>query len=349
VLYTTANIKELNIQTILSLVDELSLFSYYMGRNVEPGKVYNNPLRTDNNPSLSFYFSNGSSNCKIRFKDFATGETGSIFDFIMKKYNVSLSESLIIIDNDFSLGIRKSINSKVMGEVFNASSPIKTVDNLMLQAFKKNTDIKVSIRDWNNGVDKTYWQQYGITCKILQKYRVYPLRCYWINNSIIYCKNSSPSYGYFFGENKWKIYTPLSKQYRWISNVGFNIIQGYEQLPERADYLIITKSLKDIMSFDVLGYHSIAPQNETVLLSDNILKDLWKRFSRIILNFDYDLTGVSLGNKYRKLNDKYDILYFTDKYGSKDLSDYIKNNGLEKARMLIGEVEQKLKNKHKYE
>ena len=60
--------------------------------------------------------------------------------------------------------------------------------------------------------------------------------------------------------SKFKIYRPLNSKYtKWRTNLEITDIQGYAQLPDTNDLLIITKSLKDIaeqsLKLDILFFH----------------------------------------------------------------------------------------------
>lgn len=325
---STSNLLELNVKTINNLVSDEQLFKYYFKNNLEIGKVYCSPLRKDNKPSFSIF-----SNYNIlRYKDFANGDTGNIWNFICKKFSCNFNEALCIVDNDFNLGIRNNtyINKTI-------ANNLELLINENKIPIRKYTDIKVRIRDWNSKEDKEYWfDKYSITCKLLKKFDIYPLTHFWINDRLAgEASKNKPIYGYYFGDDKWKIYRPLNDSYRWFNNTNYNIIQGYRQLPENGEYLVITKSLKDILVYNLLDISAIAPQSEGILLKENIIEELKSRFTNIIVNFDYDLTGVSSANKYKK---KYGLksMFFKE---YKDISDTLEKIGLDKLKEIINNIE----------
>ena len=126
-----------------------------------------------------------------------------------------------------------------------------------------------------------------------------------------------------------KIYRPLADKYtKWRNNLTEYDIQGYAQLPEKGNLLIITKSMKDVMCLKELGYNAISPSSESTFIPDNALEVLKKRFKHILICFDRDAPGVK---NMRKISLKTGLNCFLvhKKFKSKDISDAIKNNNFE--------------------
>ena len=74
----------ISVDQILNKVSEESLLAHYFGITKIPC-VINSPLRKDNNPSFSIYYKH---NFKIGYFDFATKESGGIFDLLMQKFKI---------------------------------------------------------------------------------------------------------------------------------------------------------------------------------------------------------------------------------------------------------------------
>jgi len=151
-----------------------------------------------------------------------------------------------------------------------------------------------------------------------------------------YNKNS-PCFAYRFENNglySYKIYWPLSKdkKFKWLFSGGTkNDIEGFSQLPLHGENLVLTKSLKDCICYNLIGIPAISLQGEANNLEQDLVEKLLKRFSNIIVNYDNDLEGVK-GSE--RLNRQYGFKYFLiDEF--KDLSDYIKNKSLEEAKTMI--------------
>jgi hypothetical protein len=154
---------------------------------------------------------------------------------------------------------------------------------------------------------------------------------------------NDPAVGYFFGkadngDQRWKIYFFERDEYRFLCNT--NRINGWIQIPESGENLIITKSLKDVMTLYRLGYDAIAMQNETTEPYDYIIEEMQQRFDIVWSFYDFDKPGIRLANTLKR---KYDIPYIfltngnynTTDYGSKDISDYVKDNDLETAKNFL--------------
>lgn len=322
-MYSTRHIKDLNSDTILERTSEYTIFSHYVGHDFLIGGTVRSPLRRDVNPSFTIYRA-VYGKYQLRFRDNATLEEGSCFDLVMKLYNCTYFNALRMIDKDLNLKIQNGgfFAQKVTNNTIKERTP---------------SVIEVKTRPWNGAVDRDFWLPYGITCKTLIIYDVYPLSHFTVNGHFYNCRDVV--YGYYFGDTTWKVYAP-KYEWKWFTNASSNIIQGYKQLPDKGDVLVITKSLKDCMLLYELGISAIAPQAENVLLGSERITELKQRFNRIFVNFDFDYTGVISGCKYKR---KYGLqnLYLTNgryntvDYGTKDVTDYYKRYGREELIKLI--------------
>jgi len=126
---------------------------------------------------------------------------------------------------------------------------------------------------------------------------------------------------------------------KWLNNHDESIWQGWENLPKSGQTLIITKSLKDVMSIvDVLDIPSVALQSESVKPKDKIIKELHSRFEMIYILYDNDYEAdTNWGEKYSQEIAQEHHLYFAQinkEFASKDFSDLVMNVGEEKAKEL---------------
>lgn len=314
-MYDSSRIKQQNdiitLDDILSKVTEYDIYSRYIG-HFKIGLIYNSPFRKDKNPSFGIFYSKKSG--RLLFKDHGTGECGDVIKF------VSLYTGITNY-NDILNRIVKDLN---------------ITNNTVLKASKEykiptETVIGVVRQDWTD-VDKQYWSQFGITINTLKKFNVSSIKYYLCNGIVkaIY-KDTNPMYAYKV-YNHFKIYRPLADKYtKWRNNLTEIDIQGYEQLPESGNLLIITKSLKDVMCLYEMGYTAISPSSESTFIPDKVLKQLKKRFKRILICFDRDASGVK---NMRKISLKTGLNGFLvhKKYKSKDISDAVKNNGFEEIK-----------------
>ena len=318
---------ELNTKNILRKVSDLTLWMYYC-TNFSINKMFKSELYNDKNPSVKMYFDNN----KGRYHDFGTGETHDIFSYICKKYNCTFLESLRIINSDFKLG-------------YNALSTNKENSQLVLGALPPNKSIvsqkyliHVEKRDFTLK-DFQYWNdKYYINIHTLNTYNINRISSYHLldsNKKIIsstYCYTNT--YSYYYKDYHYKLYAPFGNK-KWINNLNKDMLLGYDQLPYKGDILIITKSLKDVMVFKILGYNAISIMNETSMFSDKKYKELNSRFKNIILNLDNDDTGIKFSKKWKDIYSDIKLFFIPEKSKTKDISDYIEKYGLEKTKKLL--------------
>lgn len=327
----TVNISELTIEEVLTRTDELSIFQHYL-EDFKVGRTIKSPLRKDNNPSFSVFYSEATKR-KFLYKDFATGDTGTCFDLVMNMYGVDLFNSLKVIDRDLNLGISDNKYNK----------PNKVFIDYTKYIKPSSTIIEVTRRNWNDKEDKEFWGKYNISVSTLKKYDIHPLQHVWINGNIIVShKINNPIYGYrFYKDSKftWKIYQPYSNRFKWLSNTDKSVLQGWEQLPNNGDTLIITKSLKDVMCLYEMGIPAVAPQAESQNLKDTVMGELKKKFKNILVFFDNDFDkseniGRLQAEKFCGINNL-NMIEIDDEYKIKDISDFIAIRSIKEAEELM--------------
>ena len=313
---------DITLDWILSKVTEYDIYASYLGE-FKVGLIYNSPFRKDKNPSFGIFYSKKTHN--LLFKDHGTGECGNIIKFVsLYTGKTDYKEILQDIVNRLHITNKTKLNSN---RIYKPSP--ETVIGVVRQDFTQ--------------IDINYWSQFNISLKTLKFFQVDSIKYYLCNGIVkgIY-KPENPMYSYKV-YNNFKIYRPLADKYtKWRNNLTEWDIQGYQQLPQSGDLLIITKSLKDVMCFYEMGYTAISPASESTWLPDVVLEDLKKRFKRIILMFDRDTTGT----KYlRKISQKTGLepLLVNKKFKAKDISDAIKLNGFEKVKKWFNEEVDKTK------
>ena len=98
-----------------------------------------------------------------------------------------------------------------------------------------------------------------------------------------------------FPEGKKKIYRPHSpnKEGKWYTDCSQNDVGCIDSLPDEGDLLLITKAYKDCRVIRNQGVFSVWFQNEGMFPSVEIIKNLCKRFKKIIIWFDNDSAGLT--------------------------------------------------------
>lgn len=294
------------------------------------------PLREDNNPSFGFFIGDSNELC---FNDFLLG-SGDCIKFVMLKFDLSFFEALskialdaglddkFIIKNTFKTNILASPNDK-------REEYIKKINSNYLGKTGRQWDLR----------DYSFWNQYGITKPILDRYNVQPVSYIHLGADKImkadfhtYCYNEFKD-----GRNTYKIYQPNNLQYKWLNNHNDSVWQGWTQMPEKGKILIITKSLKDVMSIvSLTGIPAVSLQAEGVNPKSQVIEELKDRFDSIYVLYDNDYDkpinwGRSFGEKVSNLFDAYQI-EIEEKYESKDFSDLVKNHGHKVAIAYLNEL-----------
>lgn len=309
-------------ELLLSKYSQETFFEHYLGIPVKKG-LFISPsiIRTDHKPTCAFY-----KNQKgiLTYKDFA----GPTFDFIgCVKYifNCSYYKALRIIANDF--------NFIQTGE--------KNLPKIPYTGYKLNiTDhakIEVEIKEFT-AKELQWWESFGISKKTLDRFKVFSIKSIFLNgNYFSSSAENSPIYGYYGGNNSlgdelWRLYMPTKKTYRFLSNWHATMIQGAKQISKSGDFIVITKSLKDVMALYEFGIPAIAPNSENLFLTEAQYDKLQHRFKMIYLLYDRDLPGVKAANKIRKNFPNLKVLLMPN---TKDFTDYVKKYGILKTINLI--------------
>lgn len=310
-------------ELILNHVSEETLMEHYLGIPVKKG-MFKSPLRVDHSPTCSF---DRDKYGRLVFKDFNGSFYGDAFEVVKHMFHVPYYEALNIIANDF--GIVNSPRLKKHPKIIEYT-------NTQFEESGPST-IQIEVKPYTKE-ELEWWNSFGVSEDILKKYRVYSCKSVFLNGS--YLTSSSDKdfiFAYYKGKidglDYFRIYFPMRTKFRFLSNWPSTMIQGSQQLPKYGDLLVITKSMKDVMTLASFGISAIAPNSETLFLTEQQFEKVKKRFKRVILLYDNDLAGISNMNKIRK---KFDIecIWIPRKY-SKDISDFYKKYGRDKTNDLI--------------
>lgn len=318
---------DITLDEIRSRVSDYELWRRYCSNFEAIDKPFKSELYDDKNPDCRiFKHPNGA----LIYKDFGDrGKVYNITQYIMTKYACNYQECLNIICTDFNL--RKA--------VVEVDRTIRTFTPQESLLYKPKSVIDIISQPFNL-TDYNYWDQYHIPLTMLQEYNVFSAQrvyLYKSDKTIVFTyNNTNPIYAYRFesyDSSSYKIYRPYNtdKKYKWLYSGKSSDVEGYDQLSLSGDTLILTKSLKDCMVYRVLGYDAISLQGETNKLDSEFVQKLKRRFNRIIVNYDNDEEGIR-GSK--RLYNQYKFNYFLID-GEKDISDYVKQNGLKEGKKMI--------------
>lgn len=310
---------------LLSKINQESIMQYYTGQDVNSKKLFTSVLRKDNHVTCSFYKSKSGI---LYMHDFATNEHLDCWNIVMQLYNCNYYDALNIIAQDFGFveGTHKNV------------SPPKLVNDLKETESSK---IQVQIKDFTEK-ELEWWNQFGISKKLLKKYHVFSLQHVFLNGQLRFTSSEQcPIYGYYFGkdknhEEKWKIYFPMRQEFRFLNNVSKKTLQGYHQLPKTGDLLVITKSMKDCISLYGFGIPACAPNSETLFVNDKQLEEFKQRFKHILVVYDQDKPGKHNMWLIRKQHPE--LNFFTmPKDLAKDFTDSVQLVGVDKMKELVNQ------------
>lgn len=313
---------EISFDWLFDRVSQEEVYEKYLGF-CSLNEQYTNPLRIDNKVGCSFYWNTG----VLFFKDFAIDKTYTCVSVVMEVDKLSYYEALWKIYNVFYL--KKDLTKKSIVKRISSNKTYKS--------------FRVKVKQFNN-IGVKFCKVYGITSEFIKLAKWFYIDKIWDNNErlLYYYRDEDPCIGYYFGNNQWKFYFFKRKEYRFLGNVSRDILQGEDLLPKKCDFLVITKSYKDVGTFYKFGIPSVAPQAESVILNTNQMNRLRKISSNIFTLSDYDNAGIHFGWQMRK-NYNTKPLFLTEKLwarkkgylDAKDISDFYYLHGENNTKKLI--------------
>jgi len=278
--------ESLSMDTILKYVDDYSIYTHYIGEELELKTPYSSPFRIDDHPSFNL-FQGGDGG--IYFKDHATANKGDVFEFVQimleKTYNKKFSfhDVLKQIDIDFELGL------------YVVSSNGKTRKKLIKKHREPTAlEIGVSSRTIPSKLYKEFWAKYDISDEILKIYNT---------TNILVVHYSTPAKKSFYYPkllgiayrigDKYKLYFPYADKIdKFRTNYPRNWVEGFIQLKYEKDFCLITKAMKEVLFFrQHFDWDTIAGKSENTMISEHIMRHLLIKYKKVYIMLDNDLAG----------------------------------------------------------
>ena len=314
---------------ILSYIDEYSIFRHYAGQ-FTVGSIMSSPFRRDNQSSFGIFYSKQYS-CLL-YKDLAKGTCGDCFSLVANEVHTSYTyvEALAQVAVDFGLDYHFVMPrlgfTKIRGAVF-INQP-----NYKERVIKS---IGIKARPYTLA-DYTFWGQFGISRQMLRYYNVVPISHFTYGTSVFTAEKYAYAYiEYKDGHTTYKVYQPHSTKIKFFTDMDASIHAGYTQLPEKGDLLLITKSLKDVMSIrEICNIPSISVLSETILIKKSVIDEYKSRFKDVVVFFDNDAAGKRMAEEYRKTFNL-DIIFIPKIYKSKDFTDVVKAENESAAKIML--------------
>lgn len=317
--------KSVSLSEIRQQYSDADIAQKYLGVKV-PCLVCS-PFRDDKRPSLSLYYSKSGNLC---YKDFATSEGGSLYDFLSRLWNTSMNEAISKIASD--IGIKDTLVKR------RTKSLRKTTKSVL----------QVKIREWRD-YDIEFWAQFGINKDWLKFGDVYPITQMFFTKDGITKIIPADKYAYAYVERKdgivtIKIYQPFSDTMKWISKHDSSVWDLWTKLPESGERLIITSSRKDALCLWAnTGIPSLSLQGEGYVPKEHVVNQLKQRFKNIYVLYDNDFKAVEKGEENhgrvfgKHLSDMFGLIQIEipEFYRSKDPSDLFRDWGKEVFRTVM--------------
>jgi len=279
---------------LLSEINDYSIYTHFIGREVKCREFISSPIRLDDHPSFNMYYAKKPKwDDQILYKDFS-GLSGNVFSFVEQWALYNESINLLNI-----FGTVKYIREKMnldSGEIVR-----KVVNPEKLDS--KNYLISVYAKYQRQHLE--FFHDLGIDLALAQEtYFVYG--CEFLMNEyqqVIQRFRGTVTFAYIIFD-KFKLYQPYEENFiKFFNHCPSDYVQGYQQCKVTGQgELVITKSMKDIL---VIQSHTekwvdvIAPHGEGYNISEEWIT-WYLQYPRIILMYDPDLTGIKGMNKLRK-------------------------------------------------
>ena len=343
--YRENSLAEVNI---FSKVNELDLFRFYVLPTLQLGQKYHCPFRIDTTPSFNVFRARDGSNAYL-WKDLGNGESGNIFKLIMKivKYrnNIEINyyQAMCKVNQDHNLGLNELDLQVydpnlifVRGEKENESILTPTIE------YEIRKIIYPKAVQWKKEHFAAFWNRFEhLTIDKLEYYNVYPASKVYLDRNLLWeWEYRNPIYSYSqvndeWGEILYKIYRPRekNKRYKFLNSFTRTMIECIEQLPEKVDLLILTKSRKDCIILNLLGYWAVCLPSETAKFTQAHLDILKSIVSEIIILYDNDQAGITASNKINKEFGLKEMFYPKDL--GKDTSEIYEKNKYNFTKRLL--------------
>jgi len=322
----------LSVESIHKYVDDYSIFSFYIGKELEINKIYSSPLRdSDEHPSFALYEARDGS---IMFKDHGRNLKGGVLKFVRHLLSedwdnlIPFQDVLHQINIDFDIGLAGTPKTfKPRAKIIKSYSK------------KPKTKIEIVSKRYNSSFLDYFTGKYDITSDILKMYNVYNVAMAKFNLFLVYQKTLCIAYkiGKYY-----KLCMPFNpKGERFRTDFPPNYVEGFLQLKYKLPFVIITKAMKEVMFFRKhFDWDSVAGKSENTMIPDFIMKKLFIRYKCVFIWLDRDQGGIEATKAYL---DKYPGLIsinYPTSIKEKDVTDrYFYMKTLNKEKESLKEIE----------
>jgi hypothetical protein len=295
------------------------IMEYYFGEPVKLKKGYKNPFRKDQFPTCFFFYKQ---NGELVFMDFTAGKPMTCIDVANARVGTFLSYSAIYHD---------------LSGVHSHSLPTPTIQ-FDKEESQAETIIKVEIMPYDQK-DLEFWAQFNISLAILKHFNVRRVKRAWINGELRYMNVERDRCYRYIENDKIKLYRPNNKKMKFRNNYIVEF-EAMSVLPRTGDLLVISKSMKDVMTLYSLGIVAVCPKSEGNILNPETMESFFTHFKEVCIWYDADATGLQKSMAvYELYKDKGIRRLVHNPLLGKDVSDIVKNHGIEELKQLCKQLE----------
>lgn len=347
VMYFNRNIKE----EILEKTDRgLHIFNFYMPFEFKLKKNFRNPLYDDSKPSCNIYF-DSRANC-YKMHDFGNVEfSGDCFWFAATVNHLDVKrnfpEVLQRINDDLCLNIEQPTLKHKQSKL----STLKQTQPFAIKEQEPTLPFKTIEKPFSEQ-ELSFWKEYGISQKELNRYKVKSLTSYKSKNSEgapfqLETSRTEPIFAYF-GNGYIKLYRPYSKmRFLYGGQMPEIYCFGLEQLPQRGDVVFITGGEKDVLCLSAHGFNAVCFNSETANIGNEMIEMFARRFRHVIFLYDMDETGKRESTRQCEIFSAYKTirmeLPLLGTKQEKDISDYFRmGNTADDFKKLISDSLEKI-------
>lgn len=302
------------------------IFKYYVPE-LEYGRVIKSPLRKERNPSFGILMGKRGNTV---YNDLASPDSGDVFSFVGKLFNLGFNEVLNKINIDFNLGLTSTLSREV-------SLPATAGILVDTVSAPSKHNITVHPRPWSS-IDTSYWGKIGLSLGEVFLSNTYPISAFRMDQSTTIAADKLAYCMDFYDDGDGimlrKIYQPYNKERKWRTNLTPLVVDGIKELPDKGELLIITKSRKDRLVLKHYGYNAISTNSESSFIPDKVFEKLKLRFTTILIFFDSDKAGKINSDK---LSVRHGIskTEIPDAWNVTDISEFREGYGDHNTRQLL--------------
>jgi len=315
-------------QQILSKFSQEEIFQKYLGFYPKLNVRYTNPLRENKTPNTEFLYIGDA----LYMRDWGSDQKNlNCFSLVQHLYNCSFYEALQHVQIDFGMDAQQMQQCPpTIQRNSNYAYVEAIVKKLQSIRIRKKEFTEKELEFWNcNG-------NFEFNTKQLEAKQIYSTEYVWYNNN--QWKSKEGVFAYQLKQGRFQIYSPFSedRKYRFRSTNLKDVIAGVQWL-EKSEYVVLSKSYKDMIMLRSLNVNACALLNEGIIPTKEQMSLIASYGTPVVL-FDSDEKGIAVSKKICELygcrylqlpdgnfKDAYEFVY---EEGKSVVEEWLDENGL---------------------